>query len=311
MSTPNSYWLWPKVEVNSSQISQSQQHLANIEAFFTEYYSPFEVVYFARARLAINAILSIEGASRPDLTFCQPYSSHCVLSAIAETSTPTTTECQKSKHQVIYHQWGQKTQVTKHDYHSVLIEDAVDSILTTNQPRELFPNNAPYCLVSLPKIMPVAIGAIVICQSTDQKQALLEYRDRSTLSLGIKKLENLTEFINITQFQESIFKMHPTLIPFVNDIEQAFFESVQKVKANLCYLSDCPTLENAITSYLASMNLRLPSNIIIGSDESVAASVYADIPITVEESIRTYYDYQTQSCRKVFLLPCHNQVEFK
>lgn len=102
-------WLWPQNIINDRTTVDCKQTLAKIEQFFDEYYAPFHAIYFSRARIALSGILAVENTTRSSLTFTQPFSSHCVLSAISECTTPITIESKRAQQHIIYHQWGHKT----------------------------------------------------------------------------------------------------------------------------------------------------------------------------------------------------------
>lgn len=305
-------WMWPQTDINSSSVSQNIDLLAEIEAYFSTLYAPYKVVYFSRARVALVAISTVCELSRPQLTFVQPFSSHCVLSAVAYQSTPTTIFPQQSNQQVIYHQWGEKIQVDPQTYQNVLIEDAVDSLILSNEHSELFPNNAPFCVISLPKIMPVSIGSIVVCQKEGDYQKLIKQRAAMEQDIGDVMLT-----MNIPAFKEPILQVTPTLVPVLDKgIATLIADASIKIQSNIASVDSMLTqlglpLENSANAIdSVSLTKRLPSNIAISTAKISEQSLYSQVPFNVIEQQRTYFNYQQQNCEKVWLLPCHCQANW-
>ena len=296
-------WMWPQKAINSDTVCDSKETLANIEQFFSSLYSPFKVLYFSRARLALTAISAAEGLSRPQLTYVQPFSSHCVLSAISPLSTPTTTALEQSHQQVVFHQWGEKTKVNAAQFSNVLIEDAVDSIISTNDVHELFPNHAPYCLFSLPKVCQTAIGAIVVCKNDESYIKLSAAREQQ--HAPVPKQMHL---INEPALQEAILASNPLLTPKVDDISLDFNQSEALVRQNLSEMS-ARFKTSTVSSYLVDPEAqRLPSNIAIPIEVLSEQALYDQVPFEVQEKQRTRFNYQSLACERVWLLPCHAQA---
>ena len=299
----NSTLMWPHVNINSTTVTRDNAVLSDIEEYFSALYSPYKVIYFSRARVALMAISAAKRLSRPQRTFVQPFSSHCVLSAVSHLSTPTTTQPQDSDQQVIYHQWGYKTLANKETYSNVLVEDAVDSLILSNEHFELFPNNAPFCIISLPKICEASIGAIVVCQQAEDYQQLKAERDDMR-----QDIDSILSNINTAIFQEPIFQAVPTLVPIIRESIQTLIESAaEKVQSNLAYINHLyPKL--ALTQKLS--NRRLPSNVIIKQAQYTEQELFSKVPFEIAEQQRTFFNYQAQQTEKVWLLPCHFQAEW-
>ncbi|MGV2870840.1 hypothetical protein [Colwellia sp. E150_009] len=297
----NDVWMWPKTEINNTTVTDNNAVLTEIEQYFSALYAPYKVVYFSRARVAIMAISAVRELSRPQLTFVQPFSSHCVLSAISYQSTPTTVSLEQSTQQVIYHQWGNKTQINQQVYQNVLIEDMVDSLILTNDKSELFPNDAPFCVISLPKILPVSVGSIVICQQDDDYQQLIKQRLIMAQDIG-----SFISHIDISAFKEATLQAKPTLVPVIDTGIQTLVENTSnKIQSNLLSIKMIfPELSITITDSAK----RLPSNVIISTSKYKEEELYKRAPFNVIEKQRTYYNYQEQCCEKVWLLPCHCQA---
>lgn len=296
----NKVWMWPQADINSDTVIEDARTLVEIEQFFTQLYHPYQVVYFSRARVALMAISVVEELSRPQLTFVQPFSSHCVLSAISHASTPTTIRPEDSKQQLVYHQWGRKTLAAPDKFSRVLIEDAVDSLITTNNSEELFPNNGDYCLFSLPKICGSSIGAIVVCRHQGARDKLIEQREQMT-----EQLTNVSNILNQPPLKEAALQAMPHLVPIsASSIADQFNAASKTIKENLAHIKALfPKLSN-----LANCTNRLPSNLIVQLTDYEQEQLDTLTPFDIIEKQRTFYDYQHLTCHKVMLLPCHSQA---
>ena len=297
-------WIWPKNNITAQSVVNDSNVLNDIEAYFTQLYAPYPVVYFSRARLALTATLAVDGGSRPHLTFCQPFSSHCVLAAVSEVTTPTTTDLNASDRQIIYHQWGNKSVIKNgQSYNRITIEDSVDSLILSNDKKELFPNNAPYTIVSLPKIINAAIGALVICQNRSDVDKLLAYREQQT------QQHFEPNWLEQCFLQESVLKANPTLVPNISNIEQLVHGAKTKINHNIDKIAELFSQESIRTilgfDELLNNRRRLPANLMLDCDAYELNSYYQKTPFKILESNRTYYDYNSQACHKVSLLPCH------
>lgn len=296
-------WMWPKTDINSGTVTDTKSILIGIEQYFSDLYAPYKVVYFSRARVGLMAISVIRDLSRAQLTFVQPFSSHCVLSAIAYQSTPSTIFPHQSAQQVIYHQWGSKTEVNKQVYTNVLVEDAVDSLILTNEKSELFPNNAPFCLISLPKVCQVSVGALVVCQHDDDYHKLVQQRTIMEQELG-----SIMEHLNMPCFQESTLQVKPTLVPKLEKgIDVQIENSINQIKSNLATISQ---LFPQLALNVEDTPKRLVSNVAILQSKFLQEELYALAPFTVIEQQRSYFNYDQQCCEKVWLLPCHLQANW-
>ena len=299
----NSTFMWPQVEINSATVTCDNTVVSDIEEYFSSLYSPYKVLYFSRARVALMAISAAKKLSRPQRTFVQPFSSHCVLSAISHLSTPTTTQPKNSTQQVIYHQWGHKTLANKETYSNVLVEDAVDSLILTNEHSELFPNNAPFCIISLPKICEASIGAIVICQQSEEYQQLKIERENME-----QDSRSIIANINTTIFKEPILQAIPTLAPVINKSIQTLIEdAAKKIQLNLANIAQ---LYPKLTLSPELSTKRLPSNVIIKQTQYTEQELFSKAPFEVAEQQRTFFNYQHQLNERGWLLPCRCQAQW-
>lgn len=142
-----------------------------------------EPVLFSSARAGLTAILQILGLSRPDLVWTPPYSSHCVLEAIAHLCTPipVAAEMDSIAAALVYHQWGHIHQ-SSFPSNVRLIEDSVDSLLIPGS--SPFAINGDFVLWSLPKVLGTQSGGVVFCRHAESAVALRAVRaSRSSSTL--------------------------------------------------------------------------------------------------------------------------------
>ena len=131
-------------------------------------------VLFSSARAGLSATLQMLQVNRPDIVWCPPYSSHCVLESISRFATPTTSDIAKAKVALIYHQWGF---VHGHELESetTVIEDAVDTFfLPGTNP---FAGCGRFALWSLPKVIGTTWGGVVFCRTPVDAEKLRAARD--------------------------------------------------------------------------------------------------------------------------------------
>lgn len=294
--------LWPHTKINNKELSFSP---SIIEELFNEIYNPYQVVYVSRGRVAISLIQQIEGIQRKQLTFIQPYSSHCVISAVGEFSAPSTIHPDSCDFHIVYHQFGHKNIVDKKLYNNVLIEDSVDSIILSNEENELFPNNGKYAIVSLSKIMNLPFGSIVICKYQEDAKKLIEHRNSYDSSCDFRGFKNIIEN---HYFLDAILRNYPGLTPINNldKLKMLFVNSKTKIKNNLDFLS-CLLDRPEISS--KSFNKRLPANLFF---EDLSEKIVSDLKalINIEVPKRNYYDYNKCKTKLVNLIPVHEEVIF-
>lgn len=175
-----SYFLWPghkdeyKKYLLGAKISAS-----DIEASLRKLYPDAHPVLFSSARAGLSAILQALKIGRPDIVWCPPYSSHCVLESIARFATPSTTDIANAKLALIYHQWGF---VHSHELNAgtTVIEDAVDTFFLPGA--NPFACDGQFTLWSLPKVIGSTWGGVVFCRENDDAQILRTVREeRNTL----------------------------------------------------------------------------------------------------------------------------------
>lgn len=175
-----SYFLWPKHKAQYVKyLFGANICAADIEATLETFFPDTAPVLFSSARVGLSASLQLLKIGRPDIVWCPPYSSHCVLESIARFATPSTTDIDNAKVALIYHQWGFVHRFELQPDMTV-IEDAVDTFfLPGTNP---FASNGRFVLWSLPKVIATTWGGVVFCRNNEDAQSLRAIRaERSGL----------------------------------------------------------------------------------------------------------------------------------
>lgn len=183
-------FLWPTPQPLKLKyfLGNSISH-GDIEAIIKNRWPESFPVLFSSARAALLSVLQMQKLSRPDLIWCPPFSSHCVLNAISATATPTTLEIDSPKVALIYHQWGIAHQFEFVD--TIIIEDAVDTFFIPGC--KLFSTSSNFVLWSLPKVIGCAHGGVVFCRSKSDADALRLIRDARGVSYLQSVLRHLAK----------------------------------------------------------------------------------------------------------------------
>ena len=172
----DSHFLWPEHSSSFSRFMFGPRISASdIETTVATLYPDAVPVLFSSARAGLTAILQLLNMGRPDIVWCPPYSSHCVLESIARLATPATTAIDQAKVALIYHHWGFVHRHTGLLPHTTLIEDAVDTLFIpgTNP----FALNGRFVLWSLPKVIATIWGGVVFCQNNEDARRLRAIRE--------------------------------------------------------------------------------------------------------------------------------------
>lgn len=289
-----SVWIWPHTEMTEAYTEE----FGFVEDFFNRYYAPYKTLYFSRGRVAITAILEAIGASRNDLVFIPPYSSYCVQSAISRVATPLTIHPEESKYQVVYHNFGKKALADKALFQNVIIEDSVDSVVTSNSEEELFPNGGDYAVFSLAKMIHVPFGSIVVCRTEDAYE-LLKNTPMRQISTNRKEL-----LVDDPVYVDSFLAYNPKVVSSAltaESLPQMFSKTIQTIQHNI------KAIDRRINKWGGRMPSRLPSNIC--SREKIIdklSDLYA--PYNTEIKERHVFDYKNCLCENVHILPIHVDI---
>lgn len=152
---------------------------ADVEATIESFFPNTLPVLFSSARAGLSSILQLLKVVRPDIVWCPPYSSHCVLESIARFGTPSTTDSFHAKVVLVYHQWGV---VHRHALPpgAIIIEDAVDAFFLPGA--NPFAIDGRFTLWSLPKVLGTTWGGVVFCRNNEDAHVLRSIRaERSVL----------------------------------------------------------------------------------------------------------------------------------
>jgi len=177
MSTDkDSHFLWPEHSSNFSRfLFGSRISAPDIERTLEMLYPEAVPVIFSSARAGLTATLQLLNLCRPDIVWCPPYSSHCVLESISRLATPSTTAIDQAKAALIYHHWGFVHRHTGLPPNTTVIEDAVDTLFIpgTNP----FALDGRFVLWSLPKVIATVWGGVVFCRNNEDGQRLRAIRE--------------------------------------------------------------------------------------------------------------------------------------
>jgi putative PLP-dependent aminotransferase (TIGR04422 family) len=188
MSSPGVF-LWPNpIRLTSADVVGAQCPTELVEAELRRLFPDCEPVLFSSARAGLTAVLATLGLSRPDLVWTSPYSSHCVLEAIAHVSTPVTVEIDtvNIKAALVYHQWGHIHR-TKFASTVRIIEDSVDSLLMPG--RSPFAVEGDFVLWSLQKVLATQAGGVIFCKrqsDADELRGIRGSRGASILQSALR-----------------------------------------------------------------------------------------------------------------------------
>ena len=178
---------WPSPYTNykiynySLSESKNYDYFREIETFFEDKFN-CDAILTPSGRTAIAMVIRFKQINRSHSVYITKWSSHCMFNTIGAFTNTTVDFVGTPDMIVINHKWGQPV-LLKNEYRdSVLIEDSVDSIFLT--PEALFPNNADFEIISLPKIIGSYSGGIIFSKDKN----FTEYvRNLQKENLGLAK----------------------------------------------------------------------------------------------------------------------------
>lgn len=165
-------FLWPAPRFKWTSVFGSAS-IPELEARLCAPFAGVEAVLFSSGRSSIAAVLEYYRITRSDFVAYPPYSSHCVLEAIARSGSPRPDSESGARLQLIYHQWGFQN-LTRAA--GIVLEDSADSLFVPG-PME-FPNGGEIQMVSLPKVFGCSSGAVLYCRNLQAAEVLREIRSR-------------------------------------------------------------------------------------------------------------------------------------
>ncbi len=289
-----SVFVWNRVNIKDFNYSEDFEH---IEHYFNEYFSPYKTLYLAKARYFFPLIIELEGLSRSNLVFTQPYSSHCVLSSISYQSTPNTLANSFFDASIIYHQYGYKNIVDQNKFKNIIIEDSVDSFFINTKQDEIFPNNANYSILSLPKLINSPFGGIAICKDEIRYERLKKLiNDKNT---NIEGTSTNIDLIYKSHLTQAILERHKFISPIISDLDKEFLNCKNIVKNNV-------EIVNQYFDINIDFSKRLPSNIFI--DEH--CFIESKFTKFIQEPYRHIFDYKNGISIKKQLIPVHCGIDW-
>jgi putative PLP-dependent aminotransferase (TIGR04422 family) len=176
------FFLWPRAApLSTGDLIGPPCPADAVESRLRSLFTDSEPVLFSSARAGLTAVLQNLGLSRPDLLWTPPFSSHCVLEAVAHVCTPVPAAVEGIGAALLYHQWGF---VHRSTFSTAvrIVEDAVDSLLLPGT--SPFAAGGDFALWSLPKVLSTQAGGVVFCRQAQDAQALRTIRaSRSSSAL--------------------------------------------------------------------------------------------------------------------------------
>ena len=288
--------LWPTSNISDFQILEEGK---KIESFFSKYFYPFKVSYVSKARVAIKLILEYENIGRNKNIFVQPYSSHCIFDSVGKYACPNIIDTHISDYDIIYHQWGHKNKINITDRKNVLIEDSVDSLFLDISKQSIFPNNGKYAIVSLPKLIPVPFGGLIIFKNDEDKvefDNMIEPYPKITDEYKKLKLK----YLNLNTQIDYLF---PTCSYSVDKLEKLILLAKEQISKNIDTLTKITDLSQF------DFSERLPSNIYFPKELNIYNRIKFNSDVLYKS--RMYYDYNKKKSKAVDLVPVHYDAVIK
>lgn len=302
----NSYFLWPKEKMQYARYMFGPPICAaDIESAIEDIFPDAIPVLFSSARAGLSATLQLLQVSRPDIVWCPPYSSHCVLESIARLATPSTTGICQAKVAIIYHQWGF---VHKHEMQPqlVVIEDAVDTFfLPGTNP---FASTGRFVLWSLPKVIATTWGGVVFCRNIEDAQRLRAIRlERSGLQ-RFQAILRMTSSRSILagKYWHGNESMSGGLPDFALRQIQAFLANIPEIAH---YREHILNIVRSKGIEFQMQNGRLPSNIPIKLSSGIERWWNAEGVFSAGlRCMNMAHDYANSAWTRIAPLPVHQDI---
>ena len=158
---------------NLSSGGSEKFYIEKIENFFQEKYN-ISTSLIPSGRSAIGAVLSYLNINRSDLAFVPKWSSHCIYNTVGAYSSITENFLSNPTIVLSVHKWGQVNTIPT-EYDGVVLEDSVDSIHLSE--KAFFPSSkSAFELISLPKILGVITGGLVVSKDENFHNYVIEKR---------------------------------------------------------------------------------------------------------------------------------------
>jgi putative PLP-dependent aminotransferase (TIGR04422 family) len=300
-----SYFLWPHPTYSIRACIGPGAHVAkDVEQRFMDLYPGSYAALFSSARAGLYAIVEALGLGRNDFLWTPPYSSHCVLDAVARLATPMPVwDSARLTSALVYHQWGF---VHRSPAGVEVIEDSADTLCAPG-PVE-FPNHGRFQVFSLPKILNCASGGLVLCRRPEDAQALIQIRERrggsGRLQLALRFAGHSSRMaFAYWQGQEAANGGVPRAA--CSDILRALDHLPEVIADRKAKLSLAASL---IPNWLTLNPSRFPTAIPVDSPE-LSAQTLSDLGLAAGfRHFNTTQKVDQQSLKKVLPLPIHQGV---
>jgi putative PLP-dependent aminotransferase (TIGR04422 family) len=167
---------WPSSLFKEISSDKNIQYLIQrIEDFFEDKFS-YPCVLMPSGRAGLGAIFDYLKITRKDLSFVPRWSSHCIYNSIGAYSSITDSFKSNPTIALAVHKWGFIYHCPE-NYTNLVIEDSSDSIHLSGN--SFFQNNnSNFEVISLPKIMGVVTGGVVVSKNNDFKDFVVKNRKK-------------------------------------------------------------------------------------------------------------------------------------
>jgi putative PLP-dependent aminotransferase (TIGR04422 family) len=134
-----------------------------LDDFFTHMLG-YPVIVMSSGQASLSLVLQYYEANRSQVIYVPKWAAHCLWHVTGSYANPTCTDLQAANIILAVHKYG----FVKHylpNAKQIIIEDSVDSLLCNGN--SLFPNGGDFEIVSLPKVMGIYSGALLVCRSRE------------------------------------------------------------------------------------------------------------------------------------------------
>ncbi len=274
----------------------------DIEDYFSFLYPHSCPVLMTSGRACLSAIMDLLGLARADHVLLPPFSSHCVINAISRNTTPTPIMSNNTKATIAIHQWGY---ISQPNFHGVLIEDSVDSLIPMNG--DIFPLDGRFEVLSLSKIFGTLCGGVILCQSSKDANQLKKIR-KARRSLG-----------HLHFFFRLMSTKYPSLTLNWYDVEcqngflpkLAIGDIYSKILKLGEIVEDRTAKINLFKSSGISLAKQLPNNRLISCWAIPRSDWPVCVPIGSDSPKHLKVDAKEDGYMKVVPIPIHSQVRFR
>lgn len=270
-----------------------------IEKYIQSIYPQTYPVLFPSARSIMYFMCLYKGFSRHQFVFLPPYSSHCVLSAIARRATPTV----NPSHAIAsfcYYQWGLKFDFSVHQN---IIKDRADSFITPQY--SFFEDHCEFEFISCPKVLNTSRGAILFCKNKIDAENIKELiRNQPNIPTTMYLIKKLKKYVPFFETIYSSLEETATRLSIFDifEISSAFknFSKILKIRFDNFYLVSNHFKGNYFENGILPTAVPLPST-------EINIQVLKDHGVSTEQRM-ILVDSLNYKFEKVLPLPVHQDV---